>query len=113
MKEQMKSDAEKRVKTNLTLEAIVNNEELEVTEEDIDKEIDKMAEMYNMEKDQIIGMLGGNKDVLKEDLKMQKAIDFLVEESKARSEERRVGKERGGQGGRGEERQQADHTSEG
>jgi len=83
MKEQMKSDAEKRVKTNLTLEAIVNNEELEVTEEDIDKEIDKMAEMYNMEKDQIIGMLGGNKDVLKEDLKMQKAIDFLVEESKA------------------------------
>lgn len=83
LKEQMKSDAEKRVKTNLTLEAIVNNEELEVTEEDIDKEIDKMAEMYNMEKEQIVGMLGGNKDVLKEDLKIQKAIDFLVDESKA------------------------------
>ncbi len=82
LREQMKEDAEKRVKTNLTLETIVNTEKLEVTEEDIDKEIDKMVEMYKMEKDQIIGMLGGNKDVLKEDLKMQKAIDYLVENSK-------------------------------
>ena len=83
LKEQMKNDAEKRVKTNLTLEAILEKEELEVTEEDIDQELDNMAKMYNMEKDQIVGMLGGNADVLKEDLKMKKAIDFIVEQSKA------------------------------
>jgi len=82
LREQMKEDAGKRVKTNLTLETIVNTEELEASEEDIDKEIDKMAEMYSMEKEQIVGMLGGNTDMLKEDLKMQKAIDFLVENSK-------------------------------
>jgi len=82
LREQMKEDAGKRVKTNLTLETIVNTEGLEASEEDIDKEIDKMAEMYNMEKDQIVGMLGGNTDMLKEDLKIQKAIDFLVENSK-------------------------------
>lgn len=83
LKEQMKDDAFARVKTNLTLEAIINEENLEVTEEDIDQEVQKMADMYNMEKDQILGMLGGNADVLKEDLKMQKAISFIVEESKA------------------------------
>lgn|SRR5699024_1904947 len=83
LKEQMKNDAEKRVKTNLTLEAILEEEELEVTEEDIEKEIEEMAKLYNMEKDQIVGMLGGNSDVLKEDLKVKKAIDFIVDESKA------------------------------
>src|SRR5699024_6182928 len=83
LKEQMKDDALARVKTNLTLEAIINAEDLEVSEEDIDKEVTKMAEMYNMEKDQILGMLGGNADILKEDLKMQKAISFLMDESKA------------------------------
>lgn len=83
LKEQMRNDAEKRVKTNLTLEAILEQEELEVTEEDIDKELDEMASLYNMEKDQLVGMLGGNADVLKEDLKIKKAINYIVDESKA------------------------------
>lgn len=83
LKDQMREDAEARVKTNLTLEAIVDTEELEVTEEDIDKEIEKMAGMYNMEAEQIKGMLGGNTDMLKDDLKMQKAVNFLLDESKA------------------------------
>lgn len=83
LKEQMKEDAAARVKTNLTLEAVVDAENLEVTEEDIDKELEKMASMYNMEAEQIKGMLGGNADMLKDDLKMQKAINFLLEESKA------------------------------
>ena len=83
LKEQMKEDAFMRVKTNLVLEAVLEKEELEVSEEDIDAELTEMASMYKMEKDQILGMLGGNPDVLKEDLKIKKAINFLVEESKA------------------------------
>ncbi len=83
LKEQMKNDAELRVKTNLTLEAILEEEKLEVSEEDIDQELEEMASLYNMEKDQILGMLGGNADVLKEDLKIKKAINFIVDESKA------------------------------
>ena len=83
LKEQMKEDAFMRVKTNLVLEAVLEKEELEVSEEDIDAELTEMASMYQMEKDQILGMLGGNPDVLKEDLKIKKAISFLVEESKA------------------------------
>src|SRR5699024_2881620 len=83
LKEQMKEDAFMRVKTNLVLEAVLEKEELEVSEEDIDAELTEMANMYKMEKEQILGMLGGNPDVLKEDLKIKKAINFLVEESKA------------------------------
>src|SRR5699024_4507002 len=80
-REQMKDDAAKRVKTNLTLEAIVEEENIEPSDEDVDKELDKMAEMYNLEKDQIVGMLGGNTDMLKNDLKMAKVIDYLAEQS--------------------------------
>lgn len=83
LKEQMKNDAEKRVKTNLTLETILEVEELEVSDEDIDAELTEMAKLYKLEKDQIVGMLGGNSDVLKEDLKIKKAINFIVEQSKA------------------------------
>lgn len=82
LKEQMKDDAAKRVKTNLILEAIVNTENLEATEEDVNAELEKMASMYGTDVEQLKQMLGGNSDAIKEDLKMRKAIDFLVEHSK-------------------------------
>src|SRR5690606_34789457 len=82
LKEQMREDAGKRVKTNLTLEAIVKAENLEVSDEDLNKELQTMAEMYGTDADQLVQMLGGNTDALKEDLLFRKAIDFLVENSK-------------------------------
>lgn len=81
-KDQMRDDAKKRVKTNLTLEAIVEAEDLKVSEEEIDAEVEKMAEMYDTNKEQLIMMLGGNTSVLENDLKFQKAIDFLIDQSK-------------------------------
>ncbi len=53
MREQFKIDGEKRVRINLTLEAIANAENIEVSEEDVDKEIEKMAEMYQRPVDEI------------------------------------------------------------
>ncbi len=44
----MKEEAEQRVRVNLTLEAIVKAENIEVTEEEVNAELEKMAEMYNM-----------------------------------------------------------------
>lgn len=82
LKEQMKEDAEKRVKTNLTLEAIHNAENLEVTDEDVDAEISNMASMYGTDVEQLKQMLGGNTEALKEELKFRKTIDFLDENSK-------------------------------
>src|SRR5699024_9248877 len=81
LKEQMKEDAGKRVRTNLVLEAIAIEEELEVTEEDINEEFETMADMYQMEVDQIKQILGGNAEMMKEDLKLRKAIEFLVDNS--------------------------------
>lgn len=82
LKEQMKEDAEKRIKSSLTLETIAKAESLEPTEEDVDAELEKMASMYGIEKDRIVQMLGGNTDTIKGDLKNNKAVDFLVEHSK-------------------------------
>ncbi|TCT25109.1 trigger factor [Melghiribacillus thermohalophilus] len=83
LKEQMKDDAEKRVRTNLTLEAIAQAENIEVTEEDVEKELENMAEMYQTDVENIKKMLGGNADMVKEDVKIRKAIEFLVEHAKS------------------------------
>ncbi|MCA1031955.1 trigger factor [Bacillus timonensis] len=82
LREQMKEDAAKRVRINLTLEAIAAAENFEVSEEEVNEELEKMSEMYSTPVDNIKQMLG-NLDGLKEDIKIRKAVDFLVENSKA------------------------------
>lgn len=82
LRNQMKEDAEQRVRTSLTLEAIVKAENIEVDEEAVNEELNKMAEMYNMQVEDIKNAFGGNLDGVKSDLKIQKAVDFLVEHSK-------------------------------
>ncbi len=81
LREQMKEEGEKRVRVSLTLEAIAAAENLEVSEEDVDAELSKMAETYNMTVDNIKAALG-NVDGIKGDLKVRKAVEFLVENSK-------------------------------
>ena len=83
LREQMKEDAAKRVKTNLTLEAISEAENVGVSDEDVNAELEKMASMYQTDVAQLTQMLGGNTDMIKEDLKVRKAIDVLVANSKA------------------------------
>ncbi|PRS38562.1 trigger factor [Bacillus sp. NMCC4] len=78
LKEQMKEDAAKRVKSNLTLEAIAAVENLQVSDEEVEEELSKMAEAYNMPIENIKQAIGST-DAMKEDLKVRKAIDFLVE----------------------------------
>ncbi|TMU85737.1 trigger factor [Bacillus sp. BHET2] len=81
LRAQMTEDAGKRVRTNLTLEAIAAAENLEVTDEEAEEEVNKMAEQYNMSADNIKQALGGL-DTLKADLKVRKAVEFLVDNSK-------------------------------
>lgn len=84
LREQMQEDGEKRVRTNLTLEAIADAENIEVSEEEVNEELAKMAAMYNMEEEQIRQMLAmqGGDAALKGDLRVRKAIDVLVDNSK-------------------------------
>ncbi|MGE8078472.1 trigger factor [Peribacillus loiseleuriae] len=81
LKGQMVEEAKNQVRVSLTLDAIVKAENIEVTEEDVNAEIEKMAEMYKMDVENIKKALG-SLEGLKGDLKINKAIDFLVANSK-------------------------------
>ena len=76
---QMKPEAEKRIKTRLTLEAVVEAENIKATAKDIEKEIENMASMYQMEVEKVKEMIGDEmKDQFAKDVAVQKAVDFLV-----------------------------------
>lgn len=79
--EQMKDDAFKRVRTGLTLQAIAQVENIEATEEDVDNELQKLADQFQMAKDDIKKVLG-DLSVIENDIKNQKAIEFLVDNRK-------------------------------
>jgi trigger factor len=81
LRTQMIEDAQKRVKVSLTLEAISEAEGITATEEEINSEIEKMAVQFNMTAEQISTALGGT-GALENDLRMQKTIDFLIENAK-------------------------------
>lgn len=84
LREDMKKEAEKRIRYNLTLEAIAKAENLEVTEEDVEKEIEKISELYQrpVEEMKEIFSTERSKERIKYDLRIQKAVDFLVENRK-------------------------------
>ncbi len=76
LKEQMKPEAEKRVKYRLMLEEIVKLEKIEVTDEEIDKEAEDLAKKYQMSKEDLLKEIGGV-DALKYDIEMQKVLDII------------------------------------
>ena len=82
LKEQMKPSAKQQVLGSLVLEKIAELEKLEATDEDIEKEFDKIAETYKMEKDKIRELMGANIDAMKQDIVTNKALDVLAENAK-------------------------------
>ena len=81
LRTQMAEEAANRVRVTLVLEAIGQAENIEVTEEDINVELEKMAAQFGMSNDQILTALGGTK-VLENDIRTQKTVEFLVENAK-------------------------------
>lgn len=81
--EQVEPQAMDRIQSRLVLEAIAKAEKLEATDEDFDKEVEKLAESYKMEKDKVIEMLGdaGKKQIC-EDLAVSKAVEFVTDNAK-------------------------------
>ena len=83
LKEQMKPQAVKRIQTRLVLEAVVKAENIQASDEAVEKELSKMAESYKMEADKIKEYMGeAGMAQMKEDLAVQAAVDFLVAEAK-------------------------------
>ena len=80
MLEQMKPEALKRIQSSLVLEEIAKKEDIQVSEEDIDAELDRMAKMYGMEADQLKEFMGDSeKESMKIELAVQKAVAMIME----------------------------------
>jgi len=78
---QMRTDAEARVKIDLTIDAIIEAEKIEATEEEVNEELGRLSEMYNIPADQLVGMLGGT-DAVRDDIQIRKAVELLVDSRK-------------------------------
>ncbi|WP_203268927.1 trigger factor [Streptococcus uberis] len=79
---QYESEADKRVKTNLVIEAIAKAEGFEATDEEIEKEINDLATEYNMPVEQVRTLLSA--DMLKHDIAMKKAVEVITETAKVK-----------------------------
>lgn len=80
LKKQFANDAAQRVKTNLVLEAIVDDANLDATDDEIAKEISDLAKQYGMEEDAVKKAL--SKDMLMHDIKIRKAVDLVADSAK-------------------------------
>ncbi len=73
-------EAERRIKSRLVLEAIAKTEDIQVSDDELNDELKKMAEMYQMDIEQLTGLVGDSeKDAIKKDIAVQKAVDLVVD----------------------------------
>ena len=83
MREEMKPQALKRIQTRLVLEKIAETENIQPSEEEVNEEINKMAEMYKMEADKLKELLGDRElEQMKKDMAVQKAVTLVADEAK-------------------------------
>ena len=84
MRQSVRSEAERRLKESLVLEAIAKAENLEATDEDVEKELETMASMYGMEVDKLkAAVTEAETESIKGELKTKKAMEFIAENAKA------------------------------
>ena len=84
--EQVRPEAETRIKSSLVLEQIAKEENIEVSDADIDAEVEKMAATYGMEADKLKEYMGdAEKESMKRDLAVTKAVDLIMENVKERA----------------------------
>lgn len=84
LKEQMKEEASKRVRNNLVLEQIAKEENIEVSEEEVTAELEKMAGQFQRDAEEVRNILAANGSLasLSDEIKLRKTIEVLVENSK-------------------------------
>ena len=83
LKEQMKPQAIRRIQTRLVLEAVAKAEDIQISDERLDEELQKMADAYKMEVEKLKEYMGENeKNQMQQDLAVQAAGDFLAEQAK-------------------------------
>ena len=83
LKEQMKPQAVKRIESRLVLEKVAEAENIQISDEKLDEELAKMAEMYKMELDKFKELVGEyEKEQMKKDLAVQEAVTLMADSAK-------------------------------
>ena len=83
LKEQMKPQAVKRIESRLVLEKVAEVENIQISDEKLDEELAKMAEMYKMELDKFKELVGEyEKEQMKKDLAVQEAVTLMADSAK-------------------------------
>ena len=90
MRDSMRPMAEQTVRSNILLSEIVHQENLDVTEEEVEEELKKLAEQYKMELDKIKEMV--DVEAVKSDLKGRKAVKLIVDNAKPVEKEKKTAK---------------------
>jgi trigger factor len=86
MMEQVRPEALSRIQSSLVLEQIVKEENIEVSDEELDAEVEKMAANYGMEADKLKEYMGdAGKDSVKREVAIGKAVDLIMENAKERA----------------------------
>ncbi len=86
LKEQVRPEALQRIQSSLVLEQIAKEENIEASDEDVDAEIEKMASMYGMKADDLKTYMGdAEKESMKRDIAVKKAVEFVMANVKERS----------------------------
>jgi trigger factor len=86
LKEQVRPEALTRIQSSLVLEQIAKDEHIEVSDEEVDAEVEKMANAYGMEADKLKEYMGdAEKESMKRDLAITKAVDFIMDNVKERA----------------------------
>lgn len=80
LRKQFADDAAKRVKTNLVLEAVVKDANLNATDEDVQNEIADLAKQYGMDEEAVSKAL--TRDMLEHDIEIKKAVDLIADSAK-------------------------------
>jgi trigger factor len=78
LKGQMKDEANKRISYRLIIDAVAKKENIEVTDKEIDEEIEIMCKNYGMEKEELLKSIGG-REVIKYDVQNKKAVKLITE----------------------------------
>ncbi|ODG90333.1 MULTISPECIES: trigger factor [Bacillaceae] len=81
LRAQMRQDAEARVRIDLTIDAIIEAEKIDATEEEMNEELTRLSAMYNIPSEQLVTMLGGT-DAVRDDIQIRKAVELLVDSRK-------------------------------
>ncbi len=80
MTEQLRGEAYKKTKTRMLISAIADQENFEVTEEEVNAELENMAKQYGLEVDKLKEMIGEqNLEVVRGDLKVKKAVEYIYD----------------------------------